>query len=290
MPRWSAIDEARAQPLRRLPFLIDGHVVGSIAEDGIDALAALSAPLALEPGRVVLDAALGDLASRSAALAEINAALRERELISGWRDETYAVCAASGEAPLALIERAAARFWGTLTLGAHANGFVADRDGRPTHLWIARRSWTKATDPGLLDNLIGGGVPHGQTPRETLLREGDEEAGLAADVTAQAVPGRVIALHRALPDCAGLGLQHEHLHAFDLALPRFVHPFNRDGEVAELWLATVDEAIEHAAHGEMTVDAALVTLDFALRHRLLDAGEHEALVRRAAPLWCASVG
>jgi len=285
MPRWSAIDEARAQPLRRLDFVIDGRVVGSIAEDGVDALAALRAPLAIAGDRVALDAALGDVASRSAALAEINAALRERELISGWRDETYAVCASADEEPLALIERAASRFWGTLTLGAHANGYVADRDGRPTHLWIARRSWTKATDPGLLDNLIGGGVPHGQSPFETLLREGDEEAGLAADVTAKALPGRIVALHRALPDCAGLGLQHEHLHVFDLQLPGIVQPFNRDGEVAEVWLATTDEAIEHAANGEMTVDAALVTLDFALRHRLLEAGEHESLARRAALLW-----
>lgn len=285
MPRWPAIDEARAQPLRRLDFVIDGRTVGSVAEDGVDALAALKAPLLIDAERVTLDGGLRDIASRTEALAEINAALRGRELISGWRDETYAVRAPDEAAPLALIERAASRFWGTLTLGAHANGYVADRDGRPTHLWVARRCWTKPTDPGLLDNLIGGGVPHGQSPYETLLREGDEEAGLAADVTAKAVPGRVVALNRALPDCAGLGLQHEHLHAFDLALPAFVHPFNRDGEVAELWLAPVDEAIELAANGEMTVDAALVTLDFALRHRLLDAGEHEGLARRAATLW-----
>ena len=84
-----------------------------------------------------------------------------------------------GAPPLALIERAAARFWGTLTFGAHANGYVADAQGRPTHLWIARRSTHKATDPGKLDNLVGGGVPHGQTPFETLVREGFEEAGLA---------------------------------------------------------------------------------------------------------------
>lgn len=285
MQRWAAIDEARAQPLRRVPFVVAGQAVGSVAEGGIDALASLGAPLRLDHGCIELDPALADLASRSAALAELNAALRERELISGWRDETYPVLAAADGAPLALIERAASRFWGTLTLGAHANGYVADRDGRPTHLWIARRSWTKPTDPGLLDNLIGGGVAHAQTPFEALLREGDEEAGLAADVTAQAAPGRVIALHRALPDCAGLGLQHEHLHVFDLKLPAFVQPFNRDGEVAEVWLATIDEAIDHAAHDDMTVDAALVTLDFALRHRLLAAHEHEALARRAAHLW-----
>jgi hypothetical protein len=35
----------------------------------------------------------------------------------------------------------------------------------------------------------------------------------------------------------------------------------------------------------MTVDAALVTLDFALRHRLPDAAESERLGALAAGLW-----
>ena len=74
----------------------------------------------------------------------------------------------------ATIERAAARFWGTLTLGAHCNGYVADAHGRPTHLWVARRSLSKPTDPGMLDNLIGGGVPLGQSPLEALQREAFE--------------------------------------------------------------------------------------------------------------------
>ena len=69
------------------------------------------------------------------------------------------------------------------------------------------------------------------------------------------------------------------------ALLRGFAPPPLGGSRRELWLASVDEAIAHAAQGEMTVDAALVTLDFALRHRLLEASEHEALARRAASLW-----
>jgi hypothetical protein len=52
------------------------------------------------------------------------------------------------------MARAAARFWGTLTLGAHADGFLANGHGRPTHLWIARRALDKATDPGSRDNVV----------------------------------------------------------------------------------------------------------------------------------------
>jgi 8-oxo-dGTP pyrophosphatase MutT (NUDIX family) len=203
--------------------------------------------------------------------------LHREGLILGWREEPFPLwpldqplraCVHGGSArPLARIERAAARFWGSLTLGAHCNGWVGDRHGRPTRLWIARRSWQKATDPGRLDNLVGGGVPDGQTPEQTLQREGWEEAGLSAQRMAAARPGSALLLMHAVRE----GLQRECLYSFDLRLQPDERPQNQDGEVESFTCLPVAEAIEAAAAGEMTVDAALVTLDFALRHGLLDA-------------------
>ena len=285
MNTWPSIALARRHDeAGRLPFEIDtpqGPVhVGSVAREDLQALVRWQAWLHVNPQSVRLASPAHE---RSTRLAEVNAALREAGLIRGWRDETYAIVTALGAEPLALIERAASRFWGTLTFGAHCNAYVADPQGRPTHLWIARRSFTKPTDPGLLDNLIGGGVPHGQTPFEALVREGWEEAGLPPSVVAAATPGRVVHLYRDIPE----GLQHEHLHVFDLRLPADAQPHNQDGEVAELWLAAVDDALARAAGSEMTVDASLATLDFALRHGLL---QDDALARRAAGLWAAAPG
>jgi len=263
--RWPALAAARRREVPRVPFTIDGMAVGSVAAAHLDALRAWPQWLAVDASGVQLIAT-----RRDSALAVVNAALRAQGLILAWRDETYAILTQLGEPPLALIERATARFWGTLTFGAHANGYVADAQGRPTHLWIARRSDHKATDPGKLDNLVGGGVPFGQTPHETLLREGFEEAGLPAELMRQAVPGRVIELACDIAE----GFMHEQLHTFDLCLPADLTPVNQDGEVAELRCLPVDEAIESAASDAMTVDAALVTLDFALRHGLLTSVEH----------------
>ena len=303
MSTWPSITLARRHDeARRLPFEIDtpqGSVrVGSVAREDLQVLGRWQPWLCVSPqavclacaahepagppqGRIPQCAARRCVSERSSRLADVNAALREAGRIRGWRDETYAVVTALGAEPLALIERAASRFWGTLTFGAHCNAYVADPQGRPTHLWIARRSFTKPTDPGLLDNLIGGGVPHGQTPFEALVREGWEEAGLLPGVVAAATPGRVVHLYRDIPE----GLQHEHLHVFDLRLPADTVPRNQDGEVAELWLASIDDALALAAGSEMTVDASLVTLDFALRRGLLDDA---ALARRAATLWTAA--
>ena len=153
-------------------------------------------------------------------------------------------------------------------------------NGRPTHLWIARRAFDKPTDPGRLDNLIGAGVPHGQTPLEALRREAWEEAGLLPDEVKELRPGRVIELACDIPE----GWQHEWLYVFDLALPPGRVPHNQDGEVHEHRLMPVDEALRRAAGGEMTTDAALATLDFALRHAMLPAEEAAGLSARLAAL------
>ena len=266
--RWPALAAARRRDVPRLPFAIDGVVVGSVAAAHVDALRAWPQWLGVDDRGVQLIAA-----DRDSALAAVNATLRARGLVHAWRDETYAVVTQAGAPAMALIERASARFWGTLTFGAHANGYVADAQARPTHLWVARRAQTKATDPGKLDNLVGGGVPYGQTPFETLVREGFEEAGLPAGLMRLAVPGGVIELACDIAE----GFMHEQLHAYDLCLPAGVTPVNQDGEVAELRCLPVREAIELAAGDTMTVDAALVTLDFALRHGLLPGGERDRL-------------
>jgi 8-oxo-dGTP pyrophosphatase MutT (NUDIX family) len=282
-PHWRAIELARAfDATARLPFSVldtaDGrvHLVGSVARAHLEALRPFADLLALDAQGVQLRV---PAAERDAALAYMNRRLREAGLILAWRDETYPVIAPASGLLLATFERAASRFWGTLTFGAHANGYVAGPDGRPHKLWIARRSWTKPTDPGLLDNLVGGGVPHGQTPLEAVQREAWEEAGLTSRHLHGLRPGRVIRVLRDIPE----GLQVEDLHVFDLPLPAEVQPCNQDGEVAELMCLPVAEAL--AATNEMTVDAALATLDLALRHGLLPADQAAALAGRCAPVW-----
>ena len=277
---WPALQAARLRRVPRVPLYLgaDDTPLGSVACADLDALARW--PRLLEASADAVR--LRPVADLGAGLAELHAALREQGRIRAWRDEPYTLWQPRTRAPLAVIERAAARFWGALTLGAHANGYVADASGRPLAVWVAQRAWTKPTDPGKYDNLIGGGVPHGQSPWQALLREGWEEAGLAAPTLQRARPGRVLAL-----DCdIAEGLQCEHLHVWDLALPADAQPRNQDGEVAALHRLPVAEALALAASGQMTTDAALATLDFALRHRLLDPATHARLEAEAGALWC----
>jgi len=176
--------------------------------------------------------------------------LAEEGFIPGWRNERYRI----GE--LFEIERAAARPFGLATQAVHVNGIVGDG------MWLARRSRTKPTDPGMLDNLVGGGINAALSLQETLVKEAWEEAGIPAELARRAMPGAKVELLREVAE----GVQCETIHVYDLDLPRDFTPQNQDGEVAELKLVSLEEARRLIVEtDELTVDAALVALDFFSR-------------------------
>ncbi|MBQ0961828.1 DUF4743 domain-containing protein [Ideonella sp. 4Y11] len=274
-PVWPCLRRARDHdPATRCPVRL-GHGpaaprLGSVAWADCNALTAWPALFRCAPDAVHLLAPPG--AALDTALDAVHRALQAQGRIRAWRDEPYPWLDENGQR-CAVIERAASRFWGALTFGAHCNGWLAGPDGRPSHLWIAQRSPHKPTDPGLLDNLIGGGVPLGQTPRQALLREAWEEAGLQPSELADLRAGQVLALHCDIPE----GLQREWLFVFDLPLPPGRVPQNQDGEVAGFRCLPVDQALAEVRAGALTTDAGLATLDFAARHGLLDLATVQAL-------------
>jgi 8-oxo-dGTP pyrophosphatase MutT (NUDIX family) len=204
----------------------------------------------------------------SAAFAQVSQALAGEGLVRGWRGETYTIRAESGNA-LFHVERAAVRFFGLTSAAAHLNGFLFS-DEKQT-IWIARRAATKATDPGMLDNLVAGGVTTGEDARQTLLRECGEEAGIPGALAREARPAGVLRISRGVPE----GLNSEVLHAYDLPLPPDFRPRNADGEVSEFLALAAGALIERIASGEFSVAAGLVAADFLLRHGQLQDEDGE---------------
>jgi 8-oxo-dGTP pyrophosphatase MutT (NUDIX family) len=242
------VDEARAEVLARFDDVFDWR--GSTATPAL-----------------VLNTSLTTIAARTAALDRVVDVLAHEGRLSAWRGERYAIATHLGSPPLCLIERAAARFFGIRTYAAHVNGLVRRE---PTSMWLARRSPDKAIDPGMLDNLVGGGVAAGGTIAATMVREAWEEAGIAADVAARATPAGAVRVCRAQPD----GLQREVIFAHDLWLYADFAPSNKDGEAVEHRLVTLSEAARLIANDRgpdvVTADASLVILDFLLRHGAVD--------------------
>jgi 8-oxo-dGTP pyrophosphatase MutT (NUDIX family) len=248
-----------------LPFYIADERVGWIRRADALALKSWSDVFEITDAAIRLAAKFNTLESRSAALGAVIGMLAADGRIPGWRNETYAIRNAFNAEPLAFIERAASRFFGTMTYAVHLNGVVKE-PGQAPSLWIARRSYTKATDPGMLDNVVAGGIGWGMGIEETLVKECWEEAGMLRDLAVNATRGRVFYVLQSLPE----GTQTEQIYVFDLALPMDFVPRNQDGEVGEHRLARIDEVARWIEEGSMTVDASLATLDLLLRRRWID--------------------
>ncbi|CAD6544679.1 DUF4743 domain-containing protein [Paraburkholderia sabiae] len=255
-----------------LPFVIGGERVGWIRASDVPLLTRWPDVFDIDGQRVLLSPQFDSVNLRSAALGSVIGALAAEGRIPGWRDETYAIRNAFDASPLAYIERAASRFFGTMTYAVHLNGVVEYVDRAP-QLWIARRSETKATDPGMLDNVVAGGIGWGFSLAETIVKECWEEAGIPEEIAARAVAGRTAHVLQSLPE----GTQAEQIFIYDLALPEDFAPRNQDGEVGEHRLARIEDVAQAIEEGAMTVDASLATLDCMLRRRWIDEDACEGI-------------
>ena len=247
---------------------VDGLRVGELTETRARRLAAFADVFTFDGARLRFVPALADAGSRSEALVAVVRTLADEGALTAWRDERYE--ARAGEAlPVAFeVERAAARYFGIRTQAVHVNGLV-DGDGGAS-MWIARRSTAKAIDPGMLDNLVGGGIAAGASVDDTLVKEAWEEAGIDAATARQARPAGIVGIRRLQPD----GLQHESVHVHDLWLPHGFRPANQDGEAVEHRLVPLSAMPALLANADgpevLTADASLVALDALLRLGTVD--------------------
>jgi 8-oxo-dGTP pyrophosphatase MutT (NUDIX family) len=260
MPGW--LSKALLVDYRRfLPIRVQEKRFGWVRPEFATTLTRFPDVFKVEPERVAVVDVLDTPQQRSDAVRRVLETLREEGLVAGWRNEDYEVFAdASGE-PLFRIERAAVKRFGIRGRATHVNGLVETAHG--VQMWVARRAETKATDPGKLDNLVGGGIAWGLDAWETLIKEAREEAGVPAFLAREAKPRDTLVFDYVVAD----GLDANEVEAFDLFLPSIFRPRNEDGEVAGFELLPLDEVRSRLDVPNLfTVDAALVALRCLERH------------------------
>lgn len=176
--------------------------------------------------------------------------------IPGWRNEEFAWLDQNGH-QLFHLERAAFRTFGFRSMATHINGYT-----KSDSIWLGRRSESKSTDPGQLDNVAAGGISSDETPWVCAKRELWEEAGVPLHIAEQVEPVGKIHMRRPIP---GRGFHDEQLFVYDLELPENFVPTNHDGEVSGFIEISFAEAAARILADEFTSDAAFVTADFILR-------------------------
>jgi 8-oxo-dGTP pyrophosphatase MutT (NUDIX family) len=245
--------------------LVGARQIGWLTPELAARLASIHGVFEARAGDIVLAPGLDTPNKRTSALTVVVDALVAEGRITGVRNERYAVRRHFDDPALFEIERAAARPFGLTTWAAHVNG-VTDSGAS---MWIARRSAEKPIDPGMLDNLVGGGIASGHGVAETVVKECWEEAGIASPLARQARPAGTVRLLRHVRE----GVQSEVIFVHDLHLPPGFEPRNTDGEVSAFERVPVARLPERLAEGGFTCDSALVILDFLVRQRHLRPDE-----------------
>jgi isopentenyldiphosphate isomerase len=245
-------------PAGSRPLTISGRVAGWITMKACAAVEGMRG-VRVEEEAVHIASSAAHRLPLNDVLAQVALALRDAGCLRGWRNELLDVFGEGRR--LAVLERTALRPLGLLTKAVHLNAWSTD--GR---LWVARRSETKTSDPGLWDTLVGGLAGAGEDLEISLLRESNEEAGLVESDLLHRSPLRtILRMHYRLPE----GYQVEDVLVSDCILADDVAPANLDGEVSQISLLDMDTVWQMIEAGEFTREAELVMLE-GFRRRLGD--------------------
>jgi len=276
----SYLDRIRACNKRDMsryrPFTVGGVHVGYVRTDAVKLLAPYAETFEVSERAVALNSNFGDFESRTAAIDQVLREINKLGVMSGWRDEPYAVTAAFGAPALFIMERAAVPLFGVRAYGVHMNGYV--RKNGKYFMWIGRRSRHKQTYPSMLDNMVAGGLPYGLTAQECLIKECDEEAAIPKSLAARAMAVSAVTYCAETPE----GLRPDVQYCFDLEFPSYFQPMPRDGEIETFTLMPIDEVAAIVREtDQFKFNCNLVIIDFLVRHGLIgpDDPDYVAIVQ-----------
>ena len=252
-----------------VPFVVDGHIVGYVKPDLAAELKDFPDTFTVLPEALGLNDKLQGVESRTGGVGEVMETLMQRGVVPGWRSEKYKVAATYSAPTMFEIERAAVPLFGTIGCGVHMNG-VTRRDGELC-MWVGRRSLSKPTGPGKLDQMVAGGQPTGISLKDNLIKECAEEANIPAEIAALSVPVGAITYCMERAE----GLRRDVIFIYDLVLPEDFVPENTDGEMEDFRLMTMDE-LSACVQGtdDFKFNCSLVVIDFLIRHGYIKA-DHE---------------
>ncbi|EUC61462.1 nudix hydrolase, partial [Rhizoctonia solani AG-3 Rhs1AP] len=215
---------------------------------------------------IAFDERLRTVDERSEAIERASLEWRSQGFFAGafggklWRNERYSIyvhpfknVGVGGEVAFGL-ERAACELFGFVTYGVHMTMYTSDY-----RIWVPRRSKSKQTWPGFLDNSVAGGIPVGMTPFDSMVKECEEEASIAEDVARKHLK-TVGAVSYFFQNVRG-NLQPEVEYIYDMLCPSaddpaFV-PKPLDGEVESFELMSWDAVIKKMKAGEFKRNSAL---------------------------------
>lgn len=254
-----------------IPFMLEGQCIGLVRTAFAASLARYPQAFQMSGKQITLNQDLETPEQRSKVIAETVQTLIDDGVVAYVLDEPYPVKGHNNEI-FFVIDRAMVPFLGFRSFGQHINGYVNKADG--LYLWIGTRARDRRIFPGMLDNMVAGGLPHGLSLQQNLIKECHEEAGMPEALALEAKPVSAIT-YNAISE---KGYKPDTLYCYDIELSEEFVPVNTDGEVEKFELMAVDEVISKVRQGGLfKLNCNLVLIDFFARQGLLDAQGAEFL-------------
>lgn len=258
-------------PAGFIPFIIEEQCVGLVKQDFAERLSLFPSVFVIADGSITFTAMQKTAGERTTAAIEVVQSLLEQRVIQYILDEPYPVKGHNDET-FFVIDRALVPYFGFRSFGQHLNGFV--RKSGQLFVWVAQRAKDRRIFPGMLDNLVAGGLPHGLSLEENLLKECYEEAGMPANIARMARPVGAITYNGLSPR----GYKPDTLYCYDIELSEKFQPVNTDGEVEKFELMPINMVLDIVRQEQrFKPNCNLVLIDFFIRHGLIDAQDPEFL-------------
>ena len=206
----------------------------------------------------------------------------KKNVVKKWFDDNLAIKTSGGDHVLDM-DRGGVDLFGVITHGVHLTAFVKTDTG--LKYWVPRRSYTKSTFPGLLDNFAAGSLSSGEKPWEAMLREATEETTILPEYTSANMKScgtltfQLVTTNDGRPGC-----QHQTQYVYEMELPQDVIPGPNDGEVENFELMTLEEVQAALGRGKFTPNRTLTYVAHFIRHGIVNAANEERIIELCARL------
>lgn len=251
------------------PLVACGRQVGVVRPDVACLLLDYPQVFTPTPTAFLLHPQLDTYAKRTSAVDLVLRDLRAKNVVRalrGWRDERFCVWGEFGVGePLFEVERSAVTPLGIRAYGTHITGYTHSQEDGRIRIWVQKRALDKPTYPGMMDSMVGGGITAGLTPRQVMLKEAHEEAGIPEHLAKTAVSAGCVSFFTE----SERGLHANTEFVYDLELPPDFVPRNMDGEVDSFEAVTVEEYLSRVTSAKYKLTSAPIALDFLVRRGVI---------------------
>ncbi|KAK4052547.1 hypothetical protein OIO90_004315 [Microbotryomycetes sp. JL221] len=201
------------------------------------------------------------------------------DLLDGWRDEEYTIYGPRPETENPLpgsnqvftMERSACALFGFTTFGVHLTAYIPQHINNkgeeiPLKIWVPKRSSTKQTWPGYLDNTVAGGISSGDSPFNSIVRECQEEASFDPKWSSKQIENKGVVIYNYRTNKGWLQPEVQYVYDLELPIDNSIQPKTNDSEVESFELMDLRQVVEKMLNKDFKPNCSLVLCDFLIRH------------------------